>query len=173
MQWCQLRRCSRGGEDATKKATEVAAEAHAAKHPRGGVTRSVATARGGAKRDVNDRGRPSNDDANNYGGTNIRVGQTKATTEQKLLHNTNTYNSRHNYSRYRGGAQPRTARGGCINEAFRKEMTPADANFVETVTQRKFHSITKAPQPPPTRRANDDASRKVVTQARHRRQPKA
>jgi hypothetical protein len=71
------------------------------KHPRGGITHSVATARGGAKRDVGDRGRPSNDDANNYGDTIIRVGRTKAMTEQ-LTHSTNTYNYRHNYSRYKG-----------------------------------------------------------------------
>jgi hypothetical protein len=31
-------------------------------------------------------------------------------------------------------------RRGCINGAFRKEMTLADANFVEKVTQRNFHS---------------------------------
>jgi hypothetical protein len=74
---------------------------------------------------------------NNYNNTNIRAGRTKAMTETSD----------------RGGARPwmaQRARGGCINRAFRKEMTPADANFVETVTQRNFRSQNLPQQPPPT-----------------------
>jgi hypothetical protein len=41
---------------------EDLSETPAVKHPRGGITRSAATARGGAKHDVGGRGRPGNND---------------------------------------------------------------------------------------------------------------
>jgi hypothetical protein len=63
--------------------------------------------------------------------------------------------------------------GGCSNRTFRKEMTPTDANFVESATQRNFHSQNLPRQPPPTKRARDDTSKKVMTLVRHRRWSKA
>jgi hypothetical protein len=53
--------------------------------------------------------------ANNYGNTSLREDQSE------------------------GGAWC-SGRKGCINEAFRKGMTPTDANYVETVTRRNFGS---------------------------------
>jgi hypothetical protein len=71
----------------------------------------------------------------------------------------------HNHGSRKGG-------GRCSNGAFRKEMTPVDANFVETATQRNLHSQNLPRQPPPTKRARDDASKKVMMLARHHRQSK-
>jgi hypothetical protein len=52
---------------------------------------------------------------NNYGNTNLREDQSE-------------------------GRAWRSGQGGCINVAFRKGMTPADANHIETVTRRNFSS---------------------------------
>jgi hypothetical protein len=76
--------------------------------------------------------------ANNNDNTINQAGGTKATTEQKF-----TQGGHSNTSSGRGEARRRMAsreHRGSINGAFRKEMMPADANFVETYTQGNFRS---------------------------------
>jgi hypothetical protein len=155
-----LGRCSRGGGNPPRETTKAVVEAHAVKRPRGGITRSAATARGGPKRDVGDRGRPSNDDGEqlrqhqhlrgpkrNPRG-NIHEGASHArqqlpepstTSVAEDGQATTTANNYGNSSLSEGRAW-HSGRGGCINVAFRKEMTPADANHIETTTQRNFRS---------------------------------